>query len=160
MQSSSGLTADLTLAGPACNTYGNDIRDLTLSVQYQTQKRLNVRIIPRYLAPSNMSQYILPPFISGFPGIEGGSAATSDLNLTWSNTPSFQFRVSRVSSGEVLFDTFGKVLVFQDQFLELVTSMVPDYNVYGLAENIHDFRLGTNYTQTFWAADSGNPIDR
>jgi len=43
--------------------------------------------------------------------------------------------------------------------LELATSMVADYNVYGLAENIHDFRLGNNYTQTFYAADSGNPID-
>jgi alpha-glucosidase len=34
-----------------------------------------------------------------------------------------------------------------------------DYNVYGLAENIHDFRLGTNYTQTFYATDSGNTVD-
>lgn len=34
--SSSGLTADLTLAGKACNVYGNDIKDLTLTVEYQT----------------------------------------------------------------------------------------------------------------------------
>ena len=37
--------------------------------------------------------------------------------------------------------------------------MVDDYNVYGLAENIHDFRLGNNYTQTFYAIDAGNTVD-
>jgi hypothetical protein len=31
-----GLTADLTLAGPATNTYGNDIENLKLSVNYDT----------------------------------------------------------------------------------------------------------------------------
>lgn len=37
--------------------------------------------------------------------------------------------------------------------------MAQDYNIYGLAENIHDFRLGNNYTQTFYATDSGNTVD-
>jgi alpha-glucosidase len=32
----SSLTADLTLAGPACNVYGADIKDLKLLVEYQT----------------------------------------------------------------------------------------------------------------------------
>lgn len=27
-----------------------------------------------------------------------------------------------------------------------------DYNIYGLAESIHPFRLGNNFTQTFWNA--------
>lgn len=31
-----GLTAQLTLAGNPCNIYGNDIEDLTLTVEYQT----------------------------------------------------------------------------------------------------------------------------
>ena len=34
--SSSGLTADLSLDGKACNIYGKDLMSLTLSVQYQT----------------------------------------------------------------------------------------------------------------------------
>lgn len=83
----------------------------------------------------------------------------NDLTFEWSNTPSFQFRVLRHSDHEVLFDTFGTVLVFQDQFTEVVTSMVPEYNLYGLPENIHDFRLGNNYTQTLWATSDGNAID-
>lgn len=31
-----GLTADLNLAGPACNSYGIDLQNLTLLVEYQT----------------------------------------------------------------------------------------------------------------------------
>lgn len=31
-----GLTAQLTLAGPGCNTYGIDLENLTLLVEYQT----------------------------------------------------------------------------------------------------------------------------
>jgi len=38
--------------------------------------------------------------------------------------------------------------------------MVDDYNLYGLAENTHDFRRGNNYTQTFYAVDAGNQLDR
>lgn len=36
LTSYSGLTADLTLAGTACNVYGTDLTDLTLTVEYQT----------------------------------------------------------------------------------------------------------------------------
>ena len=33
---SSSLTADLSLAGTACNAYGDDLKDLTLEVVYET----------------------------------------------------------------------------------------------------------------------------
>ncbi|CAD0013396.1 unnamed protein product, partial [Aureobasidium pullulans] len=152
-QSSSGLQADLILAGTPCNVYGNDIQSLVLSVQYQSKSRLAVSIVPKYLAPHNESLYLLSEQFTPRPGAEDGSSnTTSDLTFSWSNDPSFQFEVSRVSSGETIFSTYGKKIVFEDQFLELVTSMVPDYNVYGLAESFHSFRLGNNYTQTFWNA--------
>lgn len=150
----------MTLAGAACSAYGNDIDDLTLVVEYQTKQRLSVKVYPKYIAPQNSSLYILAPNLTPLPVGDGTTtAASSDLQFIWSNSPSFQFKVARVSDGEVIFSTYGNKLVFEDQFLELKTSMVSDYNVYGLAENIHDFRLGNNYTQTFYAADSGNPVD-
>jgi len=135
--------------------YGNEISELTLSVQYQSEQRLAVRLFPKHLAPSNQSLYILSPTLTPQPGVEyGASKSTSDLSFTWRNDPSFQFRVSRASTGEVLFDTYGHVIVFEDQFLELKTSMVPDYNIYGLAESLRGFRLpsDSNFTQTFWNA--------
>lgn len=154
-ESVSGLTADLTLAGPACNVYGNEIQHLRLTVEYQAEDRLSVRIIPKYLAPANRSLYILDPALTPYPGTEPGSTRNkSNLAFTWTNDPTFQFRVSRAGSGEVLFDTYGSKIVFEDQFLELTTAMVPDYNVYGLAETLRGFRFPNNYTQTMWNAYS------
>jgi alpha-glucosidase (family GH31 glycosyl hydrolase) len=143
----------LTLAGPPCNIYGNDIADLTLVVEYQSQQRLAVRIYPKHVDSSNTSHYILDSEIVPQPHVDHGyDAGNSDLVFTWSNDPSFAFKVARKRNGEVLFDTTGSKLVFEDQFLELSTNMVDDYNIYGLAESLHSFRLGTNWTQTFWAS--------
>lgn len=151
--SDSGVLADLILAGPRCNVYGNDIEALVLDVEYQSKERLSVKMYPKYLHPGNESLYILSDQFTGLPSTENDASKTdSDLEFVWSNSPSFQFKIVRQASGEVLFNTYGNVIVFEDQFLELKTSMVPDYNVYGLAENFHPFRLGNNYTQTFWNA--------
>jgi alpha-glucosidase len=38
--SGSRVTADLSLAGTACNVYGDDLTDLKLEVEYQTGKML------------------------------------------------------------------------------------------------------------------------
>lgn len=152
-ETSNSITADLTLIGDGCNVYGNDISDLVLSVEYQTKERLSVRIFPKHLAPNNESLYMLSPDLTSKPTTAPGSSKNaSNLSFVWTNDPSFQFRITRASSGEILFDTYGHKLVFEDQFLELVTNMVPDYNIYGLAASIHGFRLGTNWTQTFWNA--------
>lgn len=35
-ESANGLTADLSLAGDACNAFGTDLPNLTLTVEYQT----------------------------------------------------------------------------------------------------------------------------
>jgi alpha-glucosidase len=53
----------------------------------------------------------------------------------------------------------GSKLVYEDQFIEFVTSMPENYNTYGLGERIHGLRLGNNFTATIYAADTGDPID-
>ncbi|KAK3678865.1 hypothetical protein LTR78_001318 [Recurvomyces mirabilis] len=157
---SSGFTADLTIAGADCAAFGNDIADLVLEVVYQTKERLNLKVYPKYLSESNITRYTLSPDLVPQPQWDGKtSASSSDLTLKWSNDPSFQFEVSRSSDGEVLFSTYGNVMVYEDQFIEIKTSMVKNYTIYGLAENAHDFLLGDNYTQTFYAVDAGNSID-
>jgi hypothetical protein len=45
-ESDIGLTAKLTLAGPACNTFGLDISDLTIEVTYQSQSTYIVFQVP------------------------------------------------------------------------------------------------------------------
>lgn len=120
-----GFTADLTIAGANCQAFGNDIAELTLEVSYQAKERLNVRIYPRNIAPENSTQYILPADLVNQPEWDGKTnAGCSDLSFEWSNDPSFQFKVSRTSTGEELFSTYGHVIVYEDQFIELVTNMV------------------------------------
>lgn len=158
--SSTGLTADLTLAGPACNVYGTDVDSLSLLVEYQTNQRLHISITPTTLTTANQSFYILSTDFVPAPKQEQGSMATSDLIFMWSNDPSFSFEVVRNKTRDVIFSTTGTRLVFENQFIEFVTAEPENYNVYGLGEVIHGFRLGNNFTRTIYAADVGDPIDR
>lgn len=157
-----GLTATLTLAGPECNVYGNDISTLNLSVQYQSADRLAIRITPALIDASNSSYYNLPSYIVTQPSPDTDASSTSlssDLNFVWSNDPTFSFSVYRVSTGDTLFSTVGTKLVFEDQFVEFASTLPENYNLYGLGETIHALRLGNNFTKTMYAADTGDTID-
>ena len=160
--SSTGLTASLNLAGDACNVYGTDIRGLTLTVEYQTNARLHVNIKPSHITSENSSYFLLSTDYVPAPSQESGSMSTSDLTFSWANTRAsgFGFNVTRNSTGEVLFSTTGTKLVFENQFVEFITSQPENYNLYGLGEVIHELRLGNNFTRTIYAADVGDPIDR
>lgn len=157
-----GLTATLSLAGKACNVYGTDIETLNLTVEYQSADRLAVKISPAVLDSSNATQYILPDYIVQQPKPDSDAAAaslTSDLDFIWSNVPTFSFSVVRKTTGDVLFSTAGTKIVFENQFVEFVSTLPENYNLYGLGESIHGLRLGNNFTKTLWAADVGDPID-
>jgi alpha-glucosidase len=177
VETANGITADLTLAGAACSVYGNDIEELTLTVEYQAVDRLHVEIQPKYVGQENRTWFILPEEILPKPGVEtAGCASESDLEFTWSNDPTFSFKVSRNSTGDVLFSTEGTQLVYEDQFIEFKTALPENYNLYGLGEVIHGLRLGNNLTSksesivlvhqisnartgTLFAADVGDNID-
>ncbi len=160
--SPSQLTAHLTLAGQACNVYGTDIHDLDLLVEYQTDSRLHVKITPSHVTAHNQSWYLLSTEYVPAPSLEGGSSTGSDLTFSWSQsqTSGFGFNVTRKSTREVLFSTTGTSLVFENQFIELVSHQPENYNLYGLGEVIHGLRMGNNFTRTIYAADVGDPIDR
>lgn len=147
--SSTGFIADLGLAGSACNVYGTDVEYLTLAVEYQDTGRLHVEIQPRYVGPDNETWFILPEVIVPKPGVsEGGDTSSdgSDFELSWTNDPTFSFTVKRKSNGDTLFTTEGSKLVYEDQFIEFVSPLPENYNLYGLGEVIHGLRLGNNLT--------------
>ncbi|KAL9041462.1 MAG: hypothetical protein Q9214_004103 [Letrouitia sp. 1 TL-2023] len=157
-----GLVATLTLAGPACNVYGTDIDVLNLTVEYQSADRLAVKIVPAFVDTSNSSQYLLPTNLVHQPTVDADADTTSltnDLSFVWSNEPTFSFSVYRKSTGDSLLTTTGTKLVFENQFIEFASSLPDHYNLYGLGESIHGFRLGNNFTKTMYAADIGDPID-
>ncbi|KAI6827244.1 Alpha-glucosidase [Hortaea werneckii] len=160
-RTSHGLNATLNLQGEPCNVYGTDIDTLTLEVDVQTSHRMRISIQPTHLDASNRSHYILPDELVHLPehGVVDALAQEVDLQFSWSNDPTFTFTVVRKSTGDVLFDTTGSVLVYENQFIEFVTQLPENYNLYGMGERIHDLRLGNNFTATFYAADAGDPID-
>ncbi|EMR70096.1 putative alpha-glucosidase precursor protein [Eutypa lata UCREL1] len=86
-------------------------------------------------------------------------AAKSDIEFSWSNDPTFSFKVTRKSTSDILFTTENSQIVYEDQFIEFGSSLPENYNLYGLGEVIHGFRLGNNFTRTFFAADVGDVID-
>ena len=162
VKNSLGFSAILKLAGEPCNVYGNDIETLNLTVEYQSADRLAVRITPAVIDASNQSHYILNENLVPQPKADSDAANTivnNDLSFTWSNEPTFSFTVYRISTGDALFDTAGTKLVYEDQFIEFVSALPENYNLYGLGEVIHGLRLGNNLTRTIYAADIGDPID-
>jgi alpha-glucosidase len=75
---------------------------------------------------TNTSWYILPETLVPKPGVDEDSESTAqenDFQVTWSNDPTFSFTVIRRSTGDIVFSTMGSMLVYEDQFIEFVTSM-------------------------------------
>jgi alpha-glucosidase len=144
-----GFEADLELAGEACNVYGTDVEHLRLVVEYLAGDRLHIEILPQYIGAENNTWFVLPEELVPKPAAEDGTKADGyncALEFTWENEPSFSFTVTRKSSEDVLFTTRGTKLVFEDQFFEVKSSLPTNYNLYGLGEVIHGFRLGNNLT--------------
>ncbi|KAI1748847.1 glycoside hydrolase family 31 protein [Xylaria castorea] len=158
-ETSLGLTSDLVLAGDPCNVYGTDVEALSLIVEYQAADRLHIEILPKYIGQTNQSWFILPEALVPKPKAEVDVTPEGDLDFSWSNEPTFSFRITRKSTGDVLFTTEGSQLVYEDQFIEFKSTLPENYNLYGLGETVHSFRLGTNLTRTLYNADVGDIID-
>lgn len=157
-QTTSGFTASLSLAGDGCNVYGTDIEALSLTVEYQRVDRLHVAIVPTYIGAENATQYLIPSGYLAEPKVEEPNVV-SDLEFSWTNDPSFGFEVTRKSTNDVLFSTKGSQIVFENQFVEFKSALPRNHNLYGLGESVHGFRLGNNYTKTYYAADAGATVD-
>ncbi|CAZ80513.1 unnamed protein product [Tuber melanosporum] len=146
----SGLTAELQLAGTACDIYGRDLANLKLQVAYDSKSRIHVKI-----TDPEEKRYQVPEEVFPRPDNRvNGPAKPSDITFTYAASP-FGFTITRRSTGEKLFDTTGNALVFESQYLRLKTSLPNDPNIYGLGEHSDSFRLpNINHTRTLWSRDS------
>ena len=160
-----GHEIHLGLNGTPCNVYGNDIHDLVMTIEYQSKTRVHLNIRPAYTTPENESWYSLPETLVPAPQNEEGSTQQdADIQLVWtSDSRPFSFFAYRAQQEDLplhdyIFATIGQ-LVFEDQFIELVTSMDQGYNIYGLGEVFRGLRLQPGLTRTIYAADAGDPID-
>ncbi|KAF5346403.1 hypothetical protein D9758_012755 [Tetrapyrgos nigripes] len=178
-----GLSASLTLAGPACNAFGTDITNLTIEVTYETQTRLHVNIFD-----TANKQYTIPEDIIARPAPPQESFVnSSDLLFSFDSSP-FAFWITRRSEPDAapIFDTRlaslpttpipsvnddnstaldGFALVFEDEYLQLTSALPLDTNIYGLGEYIASsgFRrdvANKGSIQTMWARDIQDPTDQ
>ncbi|EJD48260.1 hypothetical protein AURDEDRAFT_61187 [Auricularia subglabra TFB-10046 SS5] len=143
------ITADVNIAGKACNAYSRDLNNLRLVVQYQTKDRIRVRL-------TDQGNNIYQVHDSVFPKPKNNNVYENRHALKFHlvNEP-FSFAVSRKDTGEVLFNTTGQQLVYETQYVRLRTSLPADANLYGFGEHSDSFRLGTKgYRRTFWNAES------
>ncbi|KAM0032489.1 putative alpha-glucosidase [Helianthus debilis subsp. tardiflorus] len=158
------LVAHLQLNNKS-SVFGPDIDQLRLFASFETGDRLRIRItdaknqrweIPTDVLPRQSQPYTLPQQSHNTtPANLFLSDPNSDLILTLHNTTQFGFTVARYSTGDILFDTSGTVLIFKDQYLEL-TSSLPAHrsSIYGLGEHTkRTFKLTHNQTLTLWNAD-------
>ncbi|KAI0089781.1 glycosyl hydrolases family 31-domain-containing protein [Irpex rosettiformis] len=181
-----GLIANLSLAGLACNAFGQDIANLTLEVNYDTATRLHVNIFDAAKA-----QFTIPSSVIDLQSAPKSVVKNnSDLVFNWEPSP-FAFWITRSSEPDAkpLFDTrisslpntpISPVisednstaldafpLVFEDQYLQLTSSLPLGANVYGLGEVVASsgFRRdvgtdgGVGTIQTMWARNIADPID-
>ncbi|KAK0649597.1 glycoside hydrolase family 31 protein [Cercophora newfieldiana] len=144
------LSANLVLAGNPCNIHGKDVAKLKLTVEYQTDFRLHVKIEDADSQVYQVQEQVLPR-----PRHFDISTPNSTLlNFTYTASP-FAFQVTRAKTGEVLFNTSGSPLIFETQYVHLRTSLPHNVNLYGLGEHSDDFRLPeSNYKRTLWNSES------
>ncbi|EIW74552.1 glycoside hydrolase family 31 protein [Coniophora puteana RWD-64-598 SS2] len=187
-QTDTGLTAQLDLAGEACNAFGNDIQNLTIQVTYETQQRLHVKIFD-----AAQQQYTIPSSVVPVPDPPTTSYTnSSDLVFNYDTSP-FAFWITRRSDSpgsmplfdtrvaslpktpiapvngtdnSTALDTFE--LVFEDQYLQVASALPQGANIYGLGEVIASsgFRRdvggsgGPGSIQTLWNRDVADPVDQ
>jgi len=122
-----GLEGELQLTTSGLPYLGRDIKQLKLSVQFETKGRLHVKISD--LADS---RWTVPESLLPRPSV---STAASDPLYTFNYERSpFSFSVVRNEDGDVLFDTMQHSLFFKQQYLELSSSISGSAALYGIGE--------------------------
>ncbi|RCK64212.1 Glucoamylase 1 [Candida viswanathii] len=149
-----GLTGLLKLK-EATNIYGYDFDYLNLTVEYQTEKRLNVHIEPVNLT----NVFVLPDSLVPKPKIEDSFQFDKSELVFEYDKENFGFEILRSSTGESLFSTKGNPLVFSNQFIQFNTSLPQGYAISGLGESIHGSLNEPGLVKTLFANGVPNPID-
>lgn len=134
LDDSTGVDGTLELKGK-CNAYGPDYQKLTLTVRYETNDRLRVHI-----ADAEGKAHVVPDDVASWPKIGDNTVSQDDCALAfdWQEDP-FSFKITRKSDGEVIFDTEGQALIFEEQYLRIRSKLADGSNIQGLGQHNDNF---------------------
>ncbi|KAH9456773.1 hypothetical protein Pst134EB_012974 [Puccinia striiformis f. sp. tritici] len=138
----------LFMSGQPC--HDGEISSLRLSVKYETNERLHVRIVD-----ASAQRYEVPAILFPRPSNSTKVSKTA-LVFSYEKSP-FSFTISRRSTREVLFSTISHPLIYRDRHIQIATRLSPDANIYGLGESSDTFRInleGNGTRRTMWARDA------
>lgn len=135
-----------TLTRSTASGWPADVKTVALDVFYETQKRLRFKFYDpahkRFEVPINVA-----------PG-PSHAPSTMDYQVQVPSSGPFSLKVTRKSTGKILFNTeHAAPLVFADQFLQLGSVLSTDF-IYGLGEHRSAFKLNTTWTKfVMWSRD-------
>lgn len=132
--SDAGFDGTLSLIGE-CNAYGPDYPSLKISVRYETADRLRVRI-----TDAEGKAHVVPDDVATWPKIDENTVSgdQSNLAIDYVQDP-FSFKITRKSDGEVLFDTTGNAIIFEEQYVRVKSALAEGSNIQGLAQHSDNF---------------------
>ena len=112
--------------------FPNPIDELQLDVEY-----INSKVFHFKITDSKTKRYEVPLELND---IRDTASFISEFSFTFENRNTdtmFIFKVTRKSTGTVLFDTSVGAMVFCDQFIQIATLLPKGSNLYGFGENNH-----------------------
>lgn len=116
--------------------FNSDINTLVIDIEHQTNDRIHFKIYD----PSE-ARFEVPVAMPPRPETK---AENPNYEVTYTTNP-FTLKITRRSTGQVLWDTSIGALIFEDQFLSISTRL-PSTNIYGLGESEHhSFRHDMNW---------------
>eukprot|EP00128_Syssomonas_multiformis_P009239 Colp12_sorted_trinity150504_noHs@21457 len=151
---SNGFTALLNANSNAPRLYGDDVKQVLLSVFYEENDRLHFK----FTDPARQ-RWEVPTKYSARPDLPAAKAKSPMYDFVIPAVgQAFSFKVVRTADKEVIFDAAG--VIFEDQFLSVTTSLPQNPNIYGLGEHKHPLRLNSDdHFFTMWAFDTPTPVD-
>lgn len=129
-----GIDGTLQILGN-CTAYGPDYETLSLTVRYETDDRIRVRIVD-----SEGQAHVVPDDVASWPeiGTSGSNNESSNLSFEWQENP-FSFRIRRKSDNETIFDTTGQALIFEEQYLRVRSALAEGSHIQGLGQHNDNF---------------------
>eukprot|EP00833_Pecoramyces_ruminatium_P009629 jgi/Orpsp1_1/1183661/evm.model.c7180000086195.1 len=157
-KTATGMTATLDLMGEKCEKYDVDIQKLDLKVSYETDTRLHVHVQPRDIEkyPHNTD---IPAAAYPFE-IKNEKINEPLYSIELEEDGDFDIVVKR-KNGNTIFNTKPNEFVFEQQFLQLMTDVPVNANIYGFGEVVSEFKRNANATrQAMFALDVACPRDQ